>query len=440
MATLVTGMVALVADLGIGTAMVARRVADVVTLRQLNSVALLGGLWSFLFVAWGSTALARFFRADQLVSVVTVLSATIVVQSAKTVSEGLLLQERRFRLLAGVQGASSVSGALLTVACALLGWGYWSLVLGSVATAVLGAGALVMLRPVAFAMPTRHVLGTLRVSFDILGSRLAWYSYSNADFLVAGRVLGPTPLGAYTMAWTIATAPVDKIAATLNQVSQPFFAANRDDRDALRKQFLTITQGIALVTIPACVGLALVAEDLVEALLGPTWSEAVLPLQILCLYTPLRCLAVVVTPLLLALGESRHVLVCTIAAAVALPFCFLLGSRLGPAGIAGAWVVAYPLVAAPLYARSLPKITVTMMDYLRSLYVPLSTTLVMGLVAALLGRVLSTQWHPGYRLAVQVAIGAGTWLGALLVLSPPTARRILDLARELAARTRSTVG
>lgn len=432
MATLVMGVVTLVAELGIGSAVVALRVQDAAVLRQLNSVTILIGLASILLVAAGAPSLAGFFRAEQLVPVVLVLGATFVVQSAKTVPESLLIQAQRFRLLAGVETGRALSAALVTVVCALQGWGYWSLVAGYVASALLATGATVWLQPVAFERPKRDVIfPVMRVSLDVVGSRLAWYCYSNADFFVAGRVLGSTPLGIYTMAWTIATAPVDRIAATLNQVSQSFFAENRYDMEALRKQFLTMTEGIGLATMPACLGIALVADDLVATVLGPRWSAAALPLKILCLYTPLRCLAIVVPPLLLVLGESRHVLIWTTAAAIGLPFCFILGSGLGPEGIAAAWALAYPLVAFPLYARALPRLGTTAMEYVRSLSVAIGSTVGMVLGLLLVRQVLPTQWHPGSRLAVQVTLGVLAWVGTLLVFSMPTARRLVGLVRQL---------
>jgi O-antigen/teichoic acid export membrane protein len=440
MATLVMGVVTLVAELGISTSVVTERVQEPSTLRQLNAIAVLVGLGSFVSVSAAAPSLARFFNSEQLVPVVSVLGATFIVQSVKTVPEGLLLQHREFRLLAGVEAARAVLGALVTVASALAGWGYWALVAGYVANAVSGTALILSLRPLWLERPRRDVVGpVIRVSLHVVGSRLAWYCYSNADFLVAGRVLGSAPLGIYTMGWTIATAPVDKIAATLNSVSQSFFASSRNDVEDLRGQFLRVTKGIALVTTPACLGIALVADDLVGAVLGPRWSAVVVPLRILCIYTPLRCIAVVLPPLLLVLRESRYLLLCTAGAAVGLPFCFLFGSSWGAGGIAAAWAVAYPLVAFPLYERSLPRIGVSAIQYASALREALWPTAGMAVGVLLLRRVLPLDWHSGLRLTCQVAFGIAVWLGTLLVLSRSTAREILRLARQFTGRGSSGV-
>ena len=65
--------------------------------------------------------------------------------------------------------------------------------------------------------------------------RIAWYSYSNADFLVAGKLFGQAGLGAYTIAWNLASLPVEKITSLVTQVTPAFLSAVQHDRAALRR-------------------------------------------------------------------------------------------------------------------------------------------------------------------------------------------------------------
>ena len=55
-------------------------------------------------------------------------------------------------------------------------------------------------------------------SSHFLTNQLAWYGYTNADFVVAGRILGKIALGEYTLAWTIVCAPGDKILSIFGRV------------------------------------------------------------------------------------------------------------------------------------------------------------------------------------------------------------------------------
>src|SRR6185437_1053618 len=95
-------------------------------------------------------------------------------------------------------------------------------------------------------------------------------------------------LGAYTLGWTLASLPVDKIAALVSRATPAIFARVQDDPDALRRYVLSLTEGIGMVAVPASIGLALVAGDFLTGVLGARWQPAVLPLRILALSAILR--------------------------------------------------------------------------------------------------------------------------------------------------------
>src|SRR5439155_593304 len=119
------------------------------------------------------------------------------------------------------------------------------------------------------------------------GPCLGWYVSANTDFLVAGRILGKTALGFYNVAWTLASVPVDKVAALVGQVTPAFFSAVQTDRPAMRRYLLRITEGIALITFPVSLGLVLVARDFVLVVLGSKWEGTIAPLRLLAAYATL---------------------------------------------------------------------------------------------------------------------------------------------------------
>src|SRR6202011_198004 len=100
---------------------------------------------------------------------------------------------------------------------------------------------------------------------------LSWYAYEDSDFIVAGRVLGEAPLGAYTLAWTLAHAPLEKLTTMVNRVTPSFFAVIQSDVVAIRRYVRNITGGLALIIFPATLGMALVAPEFVNLVLGSKW-------------------------------------------------------------------------------------------------------------------------------------------------------------------------
>ena len=119
-------------------------------------------------------------------------------------------------------------------------------------------------------------------------SSMAWYAYSNADFLVAGRMLGQAPLGDYTVAWTISSAPIEKIGNLITTLTPAFFSAVQNDKAELRRYLLRLTEMLSYVMIPASVGITLTASYLVPVLLGEKWIGVIGPLRLLALLIRVR--------------------------------------------------------------------------------------------------------------------------------------------------------
>src|SRR5262249_17517307 len=142
--------------------------------------------------------------------------------------------------------------------------------------------------PVAWPRPFTTVRDAVHLGWHVVVARVAWYAYSNADFVVVGRMLGPDALGAYTVAWIIASIPVDRLTALVTQVAPPVLSAVQDDPAAVRRYVLSLVRGIAFVTFPAAAGLALVADEFSAVALGAQWQASSIPLRLLALSTITR--------------------------------------------------------------------------------------------------------------------------------------------------------
>src|SRR5439155_1761293 len=151
----------------------------------------LSGLASLLLSCAVAIPLGQFFHAPQLPLVVAAMSTTFVITSFKTVPFALLQRDLRFKALAVIDLVQAVILAVCMVGFAVAGFRYWTLVCGAVLGALLSTGALLRLRHLPLAWPRpKSLKHAMTLSFDVLISRLCWYASANADFLVAGRVLG----------------------------------------------------------------------------------------------------------------------------------------------------------------------------------------------------------------------------------------------------------
>src|SRR5204863_5675842 len=121
---------------------------------------------------------------------------------------------------------------------------------------------------------------------------------------------------------------------------------------------------LGILIIPASAGLALVAHDFVMLVFGAKWAAAVFPLQLLAFYMAIHVVAAPTDHLLQSTGEARFPARCRFVMLVILPTAFYFsGTRWGTSGIAAVWLLLYPLLLIPLFARTFRKLGISVRDY-----------------------------------------------------------------------------
>lgn len=433
MADVCLGIVTLLSEYGIGTAVVTLREMSYEQVAQINSVSLLFGLAGLVISCSVAVPLARFFRAPQLPAPLVALSLAFVMSGFRTVPYSLLQKDMRFKLLAVIDGLRTVGQALSTVAFAFLGLGYWALVLGGLVGTALSSALLLVRRFHGFAWPRfGSIKHALTFSWQIIATHLAWYGYSNADLLVAGRVLGSTPLGDYTVAWGLASIPVEKVTAMVTTVTPAFFSAVQTEPVALRRYFRHLTEGLALITFPATLGLALVADEFVHLALGEKWVGAIVPLELLALYASLRSVVTLLPQVLTVVGEAGFVMWTTIATLLVLPPAFYVGSRWwGTVGIAAGWATVYPLLTLPLYWRVLRKLDMSVRQYLTALWPAFNGSVLVAASVGTLKGTLPGSWPLYLRFGLEVLGGGTAYVLTLLAIHRQRLRAFFQLAQTL---------
>lgn len=417
MAALYMGLISVLSEAGIGTAAVIDRSLTRRQLAELNTVSLLAGMVGLASAILVSGYLGSFFNAPKLPPVLSVMGIGFVITALRAIPQASLRRDLRFKAVAFLLGLGNITQALATLALAYAGYGYWALVFGSLAGSLVGTTAMVLKSPSGFAVPSwRSTRETLMLSRNILVSRLSWYVYSNADFLVVGKFLGQAPLGVYTIGWSIANMPIEKISATVNSVAPSVFAAAQQDLAEMRRYLRLTTEGVAVVVFPAVVGLGLIADDFVRLVLGNTWAGAVAPLRMLCFYAAFRSVAPLLPPVLNTTGESRYAMRIAMLAAVVLPFGFYIASAWGVVGVAAAWIIVHPLVTLPVARKVMRVLDMPAGEYLRAMWPAISSSGTMAAGVLLVRGALPPGASVVSRLAAQVGTGAIVYAATMLTL------------------------
>lgn len=432
MATIYLGLIQLVNEFGIGAALVLVR--DMPEERRAGLGGLAVGLGVFFFTVSAAAAhpIALFFKEPAVRNIIFALATTFVIAGFRVLPYSLLARDLAFRRMSRIDGIEATLQALATVALAAAGYRYWSLVIGSIVASLTSAALALAARPHRIGWPRdlRMMVEPMTLGWQVTVSRVAWYAYSNADFAIVGRVLGTRALGEYSLGWQIASIPVDKVSAVLGRVTLPVFAKVQDDLVELRRYVKGLSQGLGLLTFPLSIGLALVADHFVLLLLGEQWRPAILPLRLLALYAGFRSLTTLFPQILISTGHARRAMWISIVLAALLPAAFYAGAQWGTAGVAVAWMVAYPLLVLPLLvAHTLRLIGLSSREYLVALWPAISATVVMAAAVLLADWVVPDRWGNAPALIIQVSVGAAAYLGTLGLFHTSYLRGFLELLR-----------
>lgn len=435
-----TGITNVLAEFGIGTAVLHMPELDRKTLGQLHmfSIVLCTGILGVSVLA--APLLAIFFRSDHVVFFAA-NNLAFLFTGVQAVPFGLLQRDMDYRRLSLVDALMATTRAVVTVAAALAGWKFWSLWAGGIASMISGSALMCYWKPVSFAWPRwADIRRPVEMGRHVAISRVTAAASGFSDVIVVGRMLGESPLGVYRMALNLASAPAEKVCGLVMRTASPLFANVMDDIPLVCRYYLIIAELLSLVVMPLMLGLVMVAPLAVNVVLKPRWAGATVPLQWLGLFMTVRVLGILAEQVLVSQRLTRFTMRFSIVNFAVMIAAFTVAARWkGVGGVAAAWIVLSPVTVLPLLIVLARSIRLPLRDYARALLPAVAGSGVMCLALfAVSHQTLGAAWPVQVRLAAQVIIG-GLIYGAFVFLF--FGKRVLRYTNFLASlRGRNSVG
>jgi len=343
MSGLLVGVITLVGDLGLNVSIIQKKN---VSHQEISAL-----FWQFILIDTALACLlyflapvgARFWGEPELINLIRLSALVFFINSFGLVPLAFLQKKMRFREYGIVLSLAAISGSIVTIILAYNGLGPYSLILGTLSVVIVKLVFAYLYEPFKpqFVFVTQETKMHLKFGTILTTGRyLSWY-YSNCDFWLASKFLGKSAYGSYSMAYQLASLPIEKIASIINPVAFPAFSKIEDDTER-GKFFFTILKYMAYISFPIFVGFYWTADDLIHVLLGEKWVNSVVAFKVFVLIFPLRCLDSLNSPLL---NSIRRVDVGTknmAIGAVLATFAFAVGVQYGINGLAYSWLVFYP--------------------------------------------------------------------------------------------------
>ena len=193
-----------------------------------------------------------FIASLKLRWVTIALSASFVIGSLATQSGALLVREMRF----GRQAVATISrraGKLdVSVALALRGFRYWSLVWGQLGGGLTTTCLMFVLSPFRPGLPSRGtgLKEMLKFGANITAFDFVNYFHRNLDNILIGRFWGAEALGLYSRAYALLMFPITNLRGPINAVAFPAMSRLQNQPVAFRAYYLRVTSLLALLSMP----------------------------------------------------------------------------------------------------------------------------------------------------------------------------------------------
>jgi O-antigen/teichoic acid export membrane protein len=414
-------------SLGLSQAVIQRRDLTWEQVNALFWINTAAGVVLGILVAATGGALATFYGDHRVSRICLVLAASYVLTGAAVQHNALLSRQLRFRSLALRNGLSRLVASLVAVGAALLGAGYWSLVVLQLAMncfSLFFVWSAVTWRP---SRPSgfRSAVPLLGFGAGVSLARLLNAVSRQADNILIGKFVGASALGLYTRAYGLLMLPLRQIKDPLGSIVSPMLSVLQAEPQRYRKLYTSSVAGLAHVGMPAIAVVAVAADPIITVLLGAKWSGAARLFQLLAVAGFFQLISATTGWLFVSSGRAKGYAwwaACSSAVTVA---GFAVGLRWGAEGVAASYAIVQTALVVPSFAVAVRGTSVSLADVLGALVRPIVVAALV--LCAAFGTSLGVRPAPRLvQLALVGSAGLVAWAG-VLALWPAARAELLNL-------------
>lgn len=295
---------------GLGTSLIQKSDAESVDFSSVFYVNALLALFLYALIFFGAPAVERFYGVAGLSVVLRVLGIRIIVTSVISIQNAYVARKMMFRSTFIVSLIGTAISGGIGIAMAYSGFGIWALVAQSLLAVVINMIALFFVTgwypKLEFSF--QRVKALISYGWKILASGLIKTGYIQLTNLIIGKKYSAVDLANYNRGQKYPELVSVALDNSIGTVLFPAISQYQDDKERVRSIVRTsITVGIYLMS-PLLLGLAAVAEPLIELLLTEKWLPCVPFLRIYAVIYALQTVHTANLQAIRAVGRSDIIL------------------------------------------------------------------------------------------------------------------------------------
>jgi O-antigen/teichoic acid export membrane protein len=322
---------------------------------------------------------ARFYGNNDLEMVMKVLAFLYLIIPWTSVPSSLVARNLDHKKTSKITFVTDILASCVSLTMAYMGYGYWSLVASIMFAALFNC--FWFNRIIDYPkLPSFIPKGTeelFKFGAFVALSEVLFVAYNRVDVVIAGKFFDIAQVGMYGVAIQLATMLMIKSVPLFNIVAFPAFA-RMNDATASRNDYLLTTLGFASTLIfPIFFGVAMVGEEIIGLVLGEKWIQIAGLFAIIVISVPLRILAYVISPAMLAAGGARVNMTNAFITLIFLTIAIFALLPLGLSGVGIAWSLSSICVFALTVVRSGRMLALPLKDIFYSISPALFAALLM---------------------------------------------------------------
>lgn len=329
------------------------------------------GLVAGLIMCLAAPWVSDFYHDERLTHIIYILALVFVVDAFENIGIVDFRKELNFNREFKFQLITKVLAVTVTISLALYFRNYWALVIGIFVgrcISLVFSYVLCSYRPGFTLVEARSLINFTKW---LLATNFLAFINGRSKEIILGRIFEVKVVGLYTVAEEIASLPSTEVIAPVNRAVFPGYAKVAENKSELQELYLNVISTIALIAIPATIGLSILSPLVIPILLGKNWLEAVPIIEIIAIADCFIALNTNAAYFFTALGKPRiTTFLLLIRVLVLVPLLIVFSKSFGLIGAAYS-LLTVGMMMFPIYLAVISRqVGVSLLRYIGAVYRP----------------------------------------------------------------------
>jgi O-antigen/teichoic acid export membrane protein len=271
-------------DSGFGQALIRKREANEDDYSTVFYFNIFISIFFYIILFSISRYISIFFNEPELILIIKLVSINIVIGAIGSVQQIIFTKTLNFKIQTQVAIFASIISGSIAIILAYNNLGVYSIIWSGIINQVIISLLFWFFskwRP-KFVFSFNSFNQLFSFGSKLLYSSLLNTIFNNIYYVLIGKFFSSNDLGLYTRAENLQKLPSQNITAMVQKVSYPILSSISNDKENLRKSYITLMKTVMFVTTSLMCYLIVVSDNLFIVLFGNQWLPSIIYFKLLC--------------------------------------------------------------------------------------------------------------------------------------------------------------